>query len=367
DDDDADSQVTMVEPVGSMLTNVSGRTTQVEKGALSSSSSAATVIDPAAIEEDARKAVPMTKAGTAIDVRPGFLLHNEAVPASHTGKQQHDWDDLDANDQRDPMMVSEYIHDIIAYMRTIEVQTLPSPDYMDKQTELTWSMRGILVNWIIQVHYQLRMFPETLFLTVNIIDRFLSLRYVSVARLQLVGLTALLVASKYEEMASPSIHDLVYLAGNGYTENEILDAEIFMLRVIDFDMSYPSPMTFLRRVSKAENYNIQTRTVAKFLMEISLVDHRFLRFVPSQLAASAILLARRMLSCGQWNANLRYYSGYTEKELEPIVELYVEYLAMPCAHPALQKKYAHRRFLKASMFCREWVGRYYPEIVAKEM
>ncbi|KAJ1920558.1 G2/mitotic-specific cyclin [Mycoemilia scoparia] len=291
-------------------------------------------------------------------------LMNPPISAVNT---ERPWDDLDAEDTMDPMMVSEYITDIVSYLCDVEKKTMPAEDYIERQNELSWSMRGVLVNWLIQVHYQLRLLPETLFLAVNLIDRFLSLRYVSVPKLQLVGITALLLASKYEEMASPPIRDLAYLAGNGYTEEEILNAEVFMLRVLNFDLSYPGPMTFLRRVSKAENYNIQTRTVAKFLLEISLVDHRFMAFTPSLMAAAAINLARTMLSCGPWDANLQHYSGYTEDQLQECISLFIQYLAAPCEHAALQKKYAHRRFLKASIFCREWVARNHPDLIVKAM
>ncbi|KAG5439657.1 hypothetical protein PCK2_000791, partial [Pneumocystis canis] len=103
---------------------------------------------------------------------------NEVAPS-------RDWDDLDADDAHDPLMVSEYVEEIIGYMRELEVLTLPLPDYMDRQKELQWKMRGILVDWLIEVHAKFRLLPETLFLSVNIIDRFLSLRVCSLPKLQL--------------------------------------------------------------------------------------------------------------------------------------------------------------------------------------
>ena len=86
---------------------------------------------------------------------------------------------------------------------------------MDNQKELKWKMRAILVDWIIEVHTKFRLLPETLFLAVNIIDRFLSLRVVSLVKLQLVGVTALFIASKFEEVMSPSIQSFLYMAEDG--------------------------------------------------------------------------------------------------------------------------------------------------------
>lgn len=161
-------------------------------------------------------------------------------------------------------------------------------------------MRGILVDWLVEVHCKFRLMPETLFLAVNIIDRFLSLRVVSLVKLQLVGITAMFIAAKYEEVMAPSIHNFIYMADGGYTDEEILKAERYILQVLEFRLSYPNPLNFLRRNSKADTYDIQARTVAKYLMEIPLVDHRFLACPPSHIAAAALYLARQMLNRGVW-------------------------------------------------------------------
>ena len=171
---------------------------------------------------------------------------------------------------------------------------------MDNQSELQWKMRTILVDWLIEVHSKFHLLPETLYLAINIIDRFLSLRVVSLVKLQLVGLTAMFIASKYEEVVSPSIQNFIYMADGGYTTEEVLKAERYVLQVLDFNLQYPSPMSFLRRCSKAENYDHQTRTLAKYLMEFSLVDYRFLSIPPSKVAAAGLFLSRKMLKRGSW-------------------------------------------------------------------
>ena len=171
---------------------------------------------------------------------------------------------------------------------------------MDDQPNLKWEMRGILTDWLIEVHNKFRLLPETLFLAINIADRFLSARVVSLSKLQLVGLTCLFIAAKYEEVICPSVSNFLYMADGGYTDEEIIAAEKYVLTTLNFDLSYPNPMHFLRRVSKAEGYDIQSRTVAKYLMEISLVDERFLSIEPSRLAASATWMARLVLGRDEW-------------------------------------------------------------------
>lgn len=177
---------------------------------------------------------------------------------------------------------------------------LPSAHYMDQQTEIQWSMRSVLMEWLIQVHSRFNLLPETLFLTVNYIDRFLSTKIVSVAKLQLVGATAIFIAAKYEEIICPSIEEIIFMVDGGYTKEEILKAERFMLSMLGFELGWPGPMSFLRRISKADEYDLDTRTLAKYFLEVTVMDERFVACPPSFLAAGAHCLARMMLYKGNW-------------------------------------------------------------------
>jgi G2/mitotic-specific cyclin 1/2 len=259
-------------------------------------------------------------------------------------------EDLDAEDVEDPLMVAEYVVEIFEYLKELEIQTMANPTYMDNQSELEWKMRGILVDWLLEVHTRFRLLPETLFLAVNIIDRFLSCKVVQLDRLQLVGVTAMFIASKYEEVLSPHITNFRHVADDGFTEEEILQAEKYVLQALDYGLSYPNPLHFLRRISKADNYDVQTRTLGKYLLEISCLDHRFIAHPPSQIAAAAMYLARLVLERGEWDATLSYYSGYNEEELQPVFLLMLDYLHGPVIHDAFFKKYASKKFLKGKSF-----------------
>ncbi|KAJ6445609.1 G2/M-specific cyclin NimE [Purpureocillium lavendulum] len=263
-------------------------------------------------------------------------------------------EDLDQEDLDDPLMVAEYANEIFEYLHDLEVTSIPNPQYMSHQDDLEWRTRGILVDWLIEVHTRFHLLPETLFLAVNIIDRFLSEKVVELDKLQLVGITAMFIASKYEEVLSPHVENFKRITDDGFSEAEILEAERFLLSTLNYDLSYPNPMNFLRRVSKADNYDIQSRTIGKYLMEISLLDHRFMGYRPSHCAAAAMYLARLMLDRGEWDKTLAHYAGYDEEEIEPVVELMVDYLARPVVHEAFFKKYASKKFLKASILARQW-------------
>lgn len=214
--------------------------------------------------------------------------------------------DLDTEDLDDPLMAAEYVVEIFEYLKDLEIITLPNPDYIDHQPDLEWKMRGILVDWLIEVHTRFRLLPETLFLAVNIIDRFLSAEVVALDRLQLVGVTAMFIASKYEEVLSPHVANFSHVADETFSDKEILDAERHVLATLEYNMSFPNPMNFLRRISKADNYDIQTRTLGKYLMEISLLDHRFMGFPQSHISAAAMYLARLILERGPWVCSVAF-------------------------------------------------------------
>ncbi|WEW60692.1 G2/mitotic-specific cyclin [Emydomyces testavorans] len=273
--------------------------------------------------------------------------------------------DLDAEDVYDPLMVSEYVIEIFDYLREIEPQTMPNPNYIEHQEELEWKMRGILVDWLVEVHTRFRLLPETLFLAVNIIDRFLSIDMVALDRLQLVGVAAMFIASKYEEVLSPHVANFSHVADETFSDKEILDAERHILATLNYDISYPNPMNFLRRISKADNYDVPTRTFGKYLMEISLLDHRFMCYRQSHIAAAAMYFARLIFERGPWDSTLAYYAGYTKEEILPVFHLMVDYLYRPVTHEAFYKKYASKRFLKASIHARHWAKKYRSQSLTK--
>ncbi|VDC07482.1 unnamed protein product [Peniophora sp. CBMAI 1063] len=277
------------------------------------------------------------------------------------------WRDLDAEDEGDPLMVSEYVGEIFEYLKEIEKQSQPNPEYMNNQKDLAWKMRGILTDWLIQVHMRFRLLPETLFLAVNIIDRFLSARVVSLAKLQLVGITCMFIAAKVEEIVSPSAHDFLRCADSSYTQVEILQAERYILKTLEWNMSYPNPIHFLRRASKADGYNVQVRTIAKYCMEIACVEWRLIAAPPSLLAAAALWLSRIMLGMENWTPDLAHYSSYPESQLIPTANLMLNFILKPVRHASFYKKYASKKFMKASIFCRKWALNRWEESTAVDL
>ncbi len=171
------------------------------------------------------------------DTVPSEIAEQVVAPASESGidlslpvQVDYLYDDLDSMDLGDPVMSAEYVVEIFNYMKILEEQTMPNPNYMpETQKEITWKMRGILVDWLIDVHNKFSLLPETLFLAINLLDRYLSRETIALSKLQLLGLTCMLIASKYEEVTHPSIKNYIYMTDNGYTDEEVLKVRFFIL------------------------------------------------------------------------------------------------------------------------------------------
>ncbi|KAH7305630.1 cyclin-like protein [Rhexocercosporidium sp. MPI-PUGE-AT-0058] len=293
-----------------------------------------------------------TTGGVTTVLAPKVTLNvrRELAAAKHVVESSRTMEEIE-DEAWDTSMVAEYGDEIFAYMRELENKMLPNANYMDTQTEIQWSMRSVLMDWLIQVHHRFSLLPETLFLCVNYIDRFLSCKIVSLGKLQLVGATAIFVAAKYEEINCPSVNEIVYMVDGGYTVDEILKAERFMLSMLQFELGWPGPMSFLRRISKADDYDLETRTLAKYFLEVTIMDERFVGSPPSYVAAGAHCFARTMLKKGDWSPAHVYYSGYTWTQLKPIVSMMLECCENPLKHhAAVYEKYSDRRYKRASQF-----------------
>ncbi|KAJ0090926.1 hypothetical protein Patl1_12827 [Pistacia atlantica] len=128
---------------------------------------------------------------------------------------------IDAN-LKDPQVCSLYAPDIYNRTRVKELDQRPTTTYMENlQQDITSNMRGILIDWLVEVSEEYKLVPDTLYLTVNLIDRFLSQNYIQKQRLQLLGVTCMLIASKYEEICAPRVEEFCFITDNTYTKGEV--------------------------------------------------------------------------------------------------------------------------------------------------
>lgn len=123
----------------------------------------------------------------------------------------------------DPQMVPEYFFENMQFLRNREKQAYKLGNYIPTHKTVSEQSRAKLIDWLSQLHYKYKMFPETLFTIVALIDQYLSVKEVSLCDLQLVGVSALYIASKFEETYQvPQAKQLVSCCAGQYTINQIL-------------------------------------------------------------------------------------------------------------------------------------------------
>ncbi|XP_059148741.1 G2/mitotic-specific cyclin-B-like [Physella acuta] len=259
-------------------------------------------------------------------------------------------EDIDAEDSENPQLVSLYVNNIYTYMRQLEKKYSIKPNMLDG-TDITGKMRAILVDWLCQVHNRFHLLQETLYLTVAIIDRYLQVKPCTRNRLQLVGVTAMLVASKYEEMYAPEVADFVYITDNAYSKQDVRDMEQDILRTLDFSFGRPLCLHFLRRNSKAGQVDASKHTLAKYLLELAMIEYDMVHIRPSHLAAAALYLAMVVLDGSKWTHTLHYYSSYSENDLHPLAKKLAQLVVKAETNKltAVKTKYSSSKFMKIAV------------------
>jgi len=213
--------------------------------------------------------------------------------------------------------------DVLNRLFTEEVAFMSPAEYMHMQPNITCNMRAILIDWIVQVHksYQLR--PETLYLTVNLIDRYLSTTVVVRRRLQLVGMAAMFIASKFEDGKDGAIRllDLIGTSDNAYTEEDMSVMECSMLTNVGFHIVVPTAAHFFGIFQKANQCDAVHRDIAQYMMELALLDMQMLLYAPSQTAAAALLLSNSVVKRSVvWPASMVQESRHTDQALQACVD-----------------------------------------------
>ena len=194
---------------------------------------------------------------------------------------------------------------------------------MSEQTDINAKMRAILIDWLVEVHSKFKLVAETLYLTVSLIDRFLEREQIPRNKLQLVGVTAMFVACKYEEVFPPACSDFVFVSDKLYSREEILRMEGLILSTLDFELTLPSAFVFIRRFAKvagiATTPRSTTELLANYLVELTLQDYKMLKYLPSTICASAVYLALKTRGKTPWTPDLEKHSTYKEADLQACV------------------------------------------------
>ena len=233
------------------------------------------------------------------------------------------------------------------------------PDYMKKQKEINSQMRSILIDWLIDVHFKFGFTDETIFMTVLTIDRYLSVKQITRNKLQLLGITALMIACKHEEIDVPKIDDFIYITDNAYVRDEVYKMENDVLSTLNFWLLYPSPIKFYEYLSLHFNFDKMKHMMGKYLMESFLLDTKINKYKPATISCACTYIVMKFFKMEN------YQEAYHKKFFlsDESKEITLDYNIKECAkdiclfvdnvnktnYQACQKKYSKPEQEKVSV------------------
>lgn len=160
---------------------------------------------------------------------------------------------------------------------------------------LTLRMHMILIDWLVDVAVEFHLGDATLALTAQIIGRFLSVETVEKRELQLLGVTAMWIASKMEEVSVPLVSDFAWITYDTYTTAELRLMERRVLRALQFRLSCVTPWTLVHTVLELPSFSghVDMKHVTGFLHDLAIHDPAFSTEAPGEVAAAIVYAALR--------------------------------------------------------------------------
>ncbi|CCX31402.1 Similar to G1/S-specific cyclin CCN1; acc. no. Q59YH3 [Pyronema omphalodes CBS 100304] len=246
----------------------------------------------------------------------------------------------------------EYQEDILDHMENMENETLADVASIDIQTEIQWFMRPYLLDFLIEAHTAFSLLPETLHLTVNLLDRYCSRRVVYKRHYQLVGCAAMLIAAKYGDKKDrvPTIRELKSMCCNLYDEDMFIQMEWHVLQTLGWVVGHPTVESFLQMVLQEVNFDPEVESMARYLAEVALFHKEFVSIRPSVMARTSLALARHILS-----RPIPTHSEWAGQFDTTVLVLLSQQLHNPS--PILVRKYSSPEFASVSTILEDFMAR----------
>jgi cyclin B len=220
------------------------------------------------------------------------------------------------NKEEEVSDAGEYLEEIYINLLIQERQSdiKPKIGYMNMQKEINEQMRAILIDWIIEVHFQFNLRQETLYMTIWIIDTYLSFHFISRKKLQLLGISCLLISCKSEEIYFPHQNKFIEVTDWAYTKEEMLIMENEILKKLNFNIVFPTSNDFYNILSKLYNFNKKQYYLGKYLIESVLIDYNMIKYSASIISAACIYLVMKYFGI---NGYQKLYNKYITNQNNP--------------------------------------------------
>jgi hypothetical protein len=232
----------------------------------------------------------------------------------------------------------------------------PNEKCLATQTEINERMRKVLVDWLIEVHINFKLLPETLFIAVNLIDRYCQIHQVERKNFQLLGVTSMLIAAKYEEIYPPYIKDFTFITDEAYTKEQMVDMEVKILYSLGFELTWPTSLLFLERYCRLSGIDDKLLYYSKYMLELSLIEVSMNKWCPSLLASSALYIAKKILQRPEpWSSFMTEQTKHSEHEVHKCAKdlcILLNYAHQKRHFQAIYKKYSQPNHYEVAQFCK---------------
>ena len=254
----------------------------------------------------------------------------------------------------------EYLNEIYSNLLydEHELKLKPKIGYMNNQNDINEQMRAILIDWLIEVHYRFRLKSETLFQTVWIIDTYLSLRQITRAKLQLLGIASLLISCKSQEIYYPPIKEFIDITDGAYVKTELLEMENNVLKILNFNIVSPTSNDFYNIITKAFNFDKKQFYLGKYFLESALIDYQMIKYSSSVIAVSCAYIVMKFFGIN--NYKILYSNDVVmEKCPQKIIKeaareiCYLVKNLSQSTLKAVKDKYSLSQFLNVAQYCEQ--------------
>ena len=291
-------------------------------------------------------------------ITPPTIPKQSAKPKKETQKEKEIFKFNFSSSEEYILHSGEYLNEIYSNLLLDEKNLKPLYGYLQNQHDINEQMRAILIDWLVEVHYKFHLRDETLYQTVFIIDSYLSAFPILRAKLQLLGIAALLISCKAQEIYYPQLFELIDITDGAYIKDELVQMENHILKILSFNIISPTAIEFYNIISKAFNFDQKQYFLGKYFMESSLIDYQMIKYSASVIGVSCAYVVMKF--CGINNYKCLYSQNVVKEECP---QKAIKEAAREICHlvknlsnstlKAVKDKYSLPQFMNVAQFCEQ--------------
>lgn len=241
-------------------------------------------------------------------------------------------------DSRRTRLNSDYDTDMLRYLLalskvTVSQTTGSAGDFLACDPEISPSMRDRLAQWVCDLAAECRLSSHTTHLSLTLINELLARLGANKAVLQLVGVVALMLATKFEESKQFSLEQAYEQGAGQYQKEQIVLTEVYALEKLQWRLSFPSAAELSRHLIYVTGVNYDFSKVTEqsdAFATMCYLDYKLSLFSPVTIAVVSMSCAldqfQQTSFRNQWLALLHYKLDVDLHEVDLCRRLLLQHL-----------------------------------------